>query len=261
MLTSPTIFCLGQVYIKKVNSFQLVFKLLLSYPSTHTQVFESQLGSSFGDKDYITATDAYCVSWETEDPESSVLKSEVSICSAIDVNNCLPRNMDVGNRTMICIADLELQEGVTYVTTIRSTNIVGADSEFSSNGFVVDSTPPITGEIKHVENAPVEEASRVFTDSEISVEWSGFSDKESGVEKYHLCVGTQPGGCNIMNFTDAGNSTSYTLRNLLLVQGETYFVSIQAENRAGLVSDVKSSVGVTVDKTGNLNGFLSNMFG
>ena len=222
-----------------------------------TQVIDLQLRSPFGDKDYITAKDAYCVSWETKDTESSVLKSEVSICSVIDENSCLLQQMDVGNRTIICIADLELQEGVKYVTTIRSTNIVGGASELSSNGFVVDSTSPIVGEVMHVENLPVGETSEVFTDSEISVEWSGFFDKESGVQKYYLCVGTQPGECNIMNFTDLGNATSYTLRNLKLIQGERYFVSIKAENRANLVSDVKSSNGVTVDKTGNLDEFSS----
>lgn len=208
-----------------------------------------QLGSRFVDKDYITAKDAYCVSCEPMDPESAILKSEVSICSAINVNRCLLPNMDVGNRTIICIADLEFQEGVKYVTKIRSTNIVGGASELSSDGFVVDSTPPIMGEITHVENPPSEESSQ-FTDSEISVEWSGFLDKESGVKKYHLCVGTQPGECNVMNFTDVGNSTSYYSRDLQLVQGETYFVSIKAENRAGLTSDVKCSSGVAVDKTG-----------
>ena len=68
-------------------------------------------------------------------------------------------------------------------------------------------------------------------------------------------MGTQPGECNIMNFTDLGNASSYTLRNLQLFQGETYFVSIRAQNRAGLVSDVKSSSGVIVDKTGTLGKF------
>lgn len=213
------------------------------------QVFDLQLGSPFGDKDYITAKDAYCVSWETMDPESRISKSKVSVCSAINANNCLLRDMDVGNRTIICIADLEFKEGVKYVTKIRSTNIVGGVSELSSDGFVVDSTPPIMGEVTHVENPPLEESSQ-FTNSEISVEWSGFLDKESGVKKYHLCVGTQPGECNVMNFTDVGNSTSYSSRHLQLVQGEMYFVSIKAENRAGLNSDVKSSSGVTADKTG-----------
>ena len=208
-----------------------------------------QLGSPLVDKDFITAKDAYCVSWETLDPESGILKNEVSICSSVNINDCLLRNMYVGIRTTICIADLEFQEGVKYETRIRSTNIVGLASELSSDGFVVDSTPPITGEVTHVENPPLEESSQ-FTSSGISVEWNGFLDKESGVRTYHLCIGTQPGGCNVMNFTDVGNSSSYSNQDLQLVQGETYFVSIKAKNRAGLVSDVKSSTGVAVDKTG-----------
>ena len=157
--------------------------------------------------------------------------------------------MDVGIRTTICIADLEFQEGVKYETRIRSTNIVGLASELSSDGFVVDSTPPVMGEVTHVENPPLEESSQ-FTSSGISVEWNGFLDKESGVRTYHLCIGTQPGGCNVLNFTDVGNSSSYSYHDLQLVQGEMYFVSIKAKNRAGLVSDVKSSTGVAVDTTG-----------
>lgn len=208
-----------------------------------------QLGSPLVDKDFITAKDAYCVNWETLDPESGILKNEVSICSSVNMDDCLLHNMDVGTRTTICVADLEFQEGVKYETRIRSTNIVGLASELSSDGFVVDSTPPVMGEVTHVENPPLEESSQ-FTSSGISVEWNGFFDKESGVRTYHLCIGTQPGGCNVLNSTDVGNSSSYSYQDLQLVQGETYFVSIKAKNRAGLVSDVKSSTGVAVDKTG-----------
>ena len=208
-----------------------------------------QLGSHLVDKDFITAKDAYCVSWETLDPESGILKNEVSICSSINIDDCLLNNMDVGIRTTICIADLEFREGVKYETRIRSTNIVGLASELSSDGFVVDSTPPVMGEVTHVENPPLEESSQ-FTSSGISVEWDGFFDKESGVRTYHLCIGTQPGECNVLNFTDVGNSSSYSYQDLQLVQGKTYFISVKAKNRAGLVSDVMSSTGVAVDKTG-----------
>ena len=208
-----------------------------------------QLGSQLVDKYFITAKDAYCVSWETLDPESGILKNEVSICSSINIDDCLLNNMDVGIRTTICIADLEFREGVKYETRIRSTNIVGLASELSSDGFVVDSTPPVMGEVTHVENPPLEESSQ-FTSSGISVEWDGFFDKESGVRTYHLCIGTQPGECNVLNFTDVGNSSSYSYQDLQLVQGETYFISVKAKNRAGLVSDVMSSTGVAVDKTG-----------
>ena len=208
-----------------------------------------QLGSQLVDKYFITAKDAYCVSWETLDPESGILKNGVSICSSVNTDDCLLNNMDVGIRTSICITDLEFREGVKYETRIRSTNIVGLASELSSDGFVVDSTPPVMGEVTHVENPPLEESSQ-FTSSGISVEWDGFYDKESGVRTYHLCIGTQPGECNVLNFTDVGNSSSYSYQDLQLVQGETYFISVKAKNRAGLVSNVMSSTGVAVDKTG-----------
>ena len=109
---------------------------------------------------------------------SQLVDKDFSICSSVNIDDCLLKNMDVGIRTTICIADLEFREGVKYETRIRSTNIVA--SELSSDGFVVDSTPPVMGEVTHVENPPLEESSQ-FTSSGISVEWNGFFDKESGV--------------------------------------------------------------------------------
>ena len=203
------------------------------------------------DKDYITAKESFCASWDAEDFESGVLNSEISVCSALNINDCLLLNLDAENRTMICIADLEVKEGVKYVTRVRVTNSVGRSSEMLSDGFVVDSTSPNIGEIIHVENPPSEHGAQIFTHSKISVEWSGFLDQESGVENYHLCVGTQPSVCNVQNFLDVGNSTSYSRNDLLLIHGETYFVTVKAENSAGLISDARSSTGVVVDLTGN----------
>lgn len=189
------------------------------------------------------------------DVESGVFKNEISVCSAININDCLLLNMDADNRKMICIADLEFKEGVKYITRVRSTNNVGRSSEMFSDGFIVDSTAPSMGEVLHVENPPSKEGGEIFTHSKISVEWSRFVDQESGVQTYYICVGTQPNECNMVNFTGVGNSTSYSFSTLQLSQGETYFVSVKAENSAGLMSDVKSSTGVVVDMTGKWEDF------
>ena len=187
-----------------------------------------------------------------EDSESGLAKNAVSVCSAINTNDCLVRNQDAENRTIICIANVEFVEGVRYVTKIRSQNNVGRTSELTSDGFVFDSTPPVIGEITHIENKNLSlyDTTRKATHSQISVQWDGFWDKESSVRKYFICVGTQPGHCDVMNFTDIGNSIIYTSQNLVLVQEEMYFVSLKAENQAGLMSEEKSSDGVFVDKTG-----------
>lgn len=207
-----------------------------------------------GDKkiEYLTAKDRYCVSWDSIDSESGVLKSEVSVCSKTDTRECVLYNLDVGNQTFICVADLEFKEGLRYVTKIRVENNVGLFAELYSDGFVLDSTPPFVGEINFLEstNPIVKEAAEHFTQSQIAVQWNGFWDKESSVRTSYVCVGTQPGDCNIKNFTDMSNSTTFTFQDLPLIQGETYFVSVKAENGAGLASEVKTSDGIVVDKTG-----------
>lgn len=219
-----------------------------------------QLGLGDKDIDYLTAKDSYCVSWDGMDSESGVLRSEVSVCSELDINDCLLHNVNVGNKTVICMADLEFTQGIKHVTKIRLENNVGLFTEFYSDGFVFDSTPPFVGEIFHMDSwrANFEEASEqiTFTHSLIAVQWRSFLDKESGVRNFYICVGTQPGECNSRNYTEVRNSTTYTFQDLTLVHGETYFVSVKAENRAGLTSDVKVSDGILVDTTGTKMALL-----
>ena len=211
-----------------------------------------QLGLGVEDVDYLTAKDSYCVSWDGQDNESGVYKSEVSVCSELDTNDCLLYDLDVGNQTFICLADLQFKNGNRYVTKVRAENNIGLSTELYSDGFVIDSTPPLMGEIIYVQNSSpvVKEAEERFTHSKIAVQWKGFWDKESGIHASYVCIGTQPGECNIKNFTDVGNSTTYTFQDLPLVQGETYFVSVKAENGAGLTGDTETSAGIVVDKTG-----------
>ncbi len=211
-----------------------------------------QLGLGDGDVDYVTAKDSYCASWDVVDTESGVLKSEVSVCSELDVNDCLLYDSDVGNQTFICVADLEFKEGVRYVTKILTENNIELSTELYSDGFMVDSTPPFMGEIIYIESSSpvVEKAEQQFTHSLIVVQWNGFWDKESGIRTSYVCVGTQPGECNNKNFTDVRNSTLYIYQDLPLVHGEAYFVSVKVENGAGLTSDVKTSDRIVIDKTG-----------
>lgn len=214
-----------------------------------------QLGLGDNDIGYLTAKEDYCVSWAAVDLESGIHRSEISICSELNTNDCLLWRLDVGNQTSLCIADLEFKEGVRYVAKIRTENNVGLYTELLSDGFVVDTTPPFMGEIIYTDipKQTEEDTAEIFTNSQITVQWNGFWDKESGIQTCYVCVGTQPGECNIKNFTDVRNATSFTFQDLPLLQGERYFVSVKAENRAGLKSEVKTSDAVVVDKTGKLD--------
>ena len=213
-----------------------------------------QLRQGDDDVDYFSSKDGVCIGWNVVDSESGVFKSEVSVCSALNTNDCLLHNLDVGNQTSVCVADLEFKGGIKYVAKLRVENYVGLSTERYSDGFVVDSTPPVMGEITISRSSITTLEGTIehvqFTHSLIVVHWNGFWDKESGIKVFYVCVGTKPGGCNSKNITEVRNATTYTLQDLPLVQGETYFVSVAAENRAGLTSNVKTSDGIVIDKTG-----------
>lgn len=219
-----------------------------------------QLGQGDDDVDYFSSKASVCIGWNVVDSESGVFKSEVSVCSALNTNDCLLHKMDVGNQTSICMADLEFKEGIKYVAKLRAENYVGLFTELYSDGFVVDSTPPLMGEITISRSLiPILEDTKEhvkFTHSLTAVHWNGFWDRESGIRIFYVCVGTKPGRCNSKNITDVRNTTSYTFQDLPLVQGEMYFVSVAAVNGAGLTSDVRTSDGIVIDKTGtNTNNF------
>ena len=207
-----------------------------------------QVNKTGHDLDFVTAKDEYCIAWDGADAESGVASSEVSICSILDPDDCLLQGSNVGNRTSVCLADLEFQEGVQYAATVRVRNEVGLSAGRSSDGFMVDSTPPSVGGIVHIENPSVD--GEHFTHSLTSVQWTGFLDKESGVSRYYVCVGTQPGQCGVRNWSQIVNGTHVTIADSGLVHLETYYVSVTAENHAGLRTEIRSSDGVTVDKTG-----------
>lgn len=165
----------------------------------------------------------------------------------------------MGKKSLVCLPNLKLVEGVKYVTIVRVTNSVGLSTTRTSDGFLLDSTPPITGEISHITNGSesIEKIGRSFTSNDISVRLSGFWDKESSVSKYYICLGKISGGCNVVNFTDIGNRTEYTFTGISLEHNTMYYVSVIAENEARLRSDIASSDGVLMDATGN---FFVNSF-
>ena len=94
---------------------------------------------------------------------------------------------------------------------------------------------------------------------QISVRWEKFSDTESGITEYFVCLGTAPGRCDTMAYTSVGNTTMYKTTHLALQHKSIYYVSVMAGNGAGLRSEAASSSGLFVDKTGKAI-FERNLF-
>ena len=78
--------------------------------------------------------------------------------------------------------------------------------------------------------------------------WPPFTDSESGITKYEVCVTTAPEYCTVSNFINIGLSTDYTVSGLHLTHGETYYAIVRGTNGIGMFSET-STGGVLIDVT------------
>ncbi len=83
----------------------------------------------------------------------------------------------------------------------------------------------------------------------LSANWSAASDTNSAIAKYWYAIGTTAGATDVVNWTDNWFNRTVTHTGLTLVDGQTYYFSVKAENGAGLISAVYTSNGQTVDLT------------
>ncbi|XP_031557393.1 uncharacterized protein LOC116294015 [Actinia tenebrosa] len=231
-----------------------------STPPEITEVKDLRSRHHLKETDFITSKAKYCVAWKVIDKESDIQKSEISVCPALTPNSdCLISSVDVGVRLAICMSNLEFHEGVKYIAIAQVTNNAGLSSTKTSDGFVLDFSPPDTGEVYHVNNLDTTDTNvSRFTSSDIKVRWHGFWDKESSVSKYFVCLEEGLSGIcdHITNFTDVGNLTDYSFKGIDLKHNTRYYVFVIAENGAGLQSNAVSSVGVLMDATAPLLGHV-----
>ncbi len=69
--------------------------------------------------------------------------------------------------------------------------------------------------------------------TEMSSNWSGFTDALSGVSSYEYAVGTTVGGTEVKSWTSTGATTLVTDSVLVLHTGQTYYFNVRATDAAG----------------------------
>ena len=85
-----------------------------------------------------------------------------------------------------------------------------------------------------------------YSTTQLSANWDAATDAESGISGYQYAIGTTAGGTQTVNWTSLGNVTTVTKSGLTLSVGQTYYVSVQAVNGAGLTGSATNSNGQTV---------------
>ena len=151
-----------------------------------------------------------------------------------------------GTSTSVTKNGLSLTDGQIYYFTVKAENGMSLQSPpVNSNGQTADTTAPSNpGSVNDGTGADIAWSASL---TQLSANWTASSDPHSGIAGYWYAIGTFAGGTDFITWTDNGTGTSFTRTGLTLVDGNEYFVTVKAENGAGLQSGITNSNGQTID--------------
>lgn len=124
------------------------------------------------------------------------------------------------------------------------TDIAGNISAITSEDVNVDWTPPSVSD--SINDGTAADISTTNSLTDLSANWTASLDSNSSLSRYWYAIGTTSGGTDILNYTDNWFAQAVTADSLSLVNGQTYYFSVKAENGAGLQSAPYVSNGQTV---------------
>ena len=185
--------------------------------------------------------------WGFKDFETGIKDYQWKICFAGKFSACVTDFVSVGLKNSVFLSDIGINHGDEYMFVVKAVNFAGIHTDSVSYSFILDETSPETG---IVFNGPDPLVDKYYQSSptEISASWHSFQDKESGISRYEICIGSSRGLCDVTQFTNVGLGTDTTLRNLNLTHNATYYTTVRATNGAGQTGFATSS-GIVIDLT------------
>ncbi|CAG2233138.1 unnamed protein product [Mytilus edulis] len=223
-------------------------------PPTPGHVYDgdkSQLTEGVKDIDYQTETKVLHAHWEGFHESHSTIKDYyVSVGTCPQCEDIL-HEQAMGITHEFTLRNIHLGTGLRYYTTVTACNTADMCTTVTSDGVIIDNSPPIAGTVQDGTG---------FYDTEyqsltiyISAKWYGFDDPQSGLKKYVWRAGTKPGYDDIvppiqLHLTETAALLNSTNFNLDLPLNKRVYVTIRTYNKAGLWSE-SSSNGFIVDNT------------
>ena len=99
----------------------------------------------------------------------------------------------------------------------------------------VDWTPPNAFTVNDGTAADVD---TTFSNTQLDANWSASSDTHSALIGYWYAIGTTPGDSNVVSWTNNLAATNFSQTSLSLTYNQDYYVSVRAENGAGLFTNI-----------------------
>ncbi len=177
--------------------------------------------------------------WTTVDPESGNAEYQIALLTTREVT-ATTEWQSLGTETAITLTE-GLQEGVWYYLAVKAINGAGLSSIGYSDGILIDTTAPSPPKISDegdyllIDPSGYTALRAIFT----------ASDDESDIDHYQYSLGTLSEPFLLINGRKVETSEIIT-EPLPLEPGEIYFFTVQAINKAGLVSMEGRSDGLMI---------------
>lgn len=142
---------------------------------------------------------------------------------------------------------------VTFV--VRAFTRAGLFSDLTSDGVIIDTSPPIAGRIYDGNQLSIDLKYAKWTTA-FTANWDLFTDPHSPISLYTLAIQRLGAGL-ITSFQSAALNLSSTATNLNLVSKESYCAVVRGYNKAGLYTQVKSDC-VLIDHDAPQAGVVSD---
>ena len=202
-------------------------------------------GLVFGqDRDHQGTDSVLHAAWKQfSDPQSQLASQEIMAGTS-------PGQQDTMAAVTIPITTLsytmdrvKLTDLQMYYITVCATNFVGTKTCSSSDGVLVDLTAPTKGVVFTGHSLQGQLYQSDMTS--LTARWKEFYDLHTDIQSFSWGIGTSSTTDDVLSLQQIGLNMSATARGLNLKNGETYFVIVDATNRAGLTT--RQTANITID--------------
>ena len=207
-----------------------------------------------------SATSLSCSWTGFEDAVSGIRRWGVGLGTspgAVDVADLVVVNDDSADTHTF--DSLTLCGGCSYYCVVQCTDRAGNTVTLPSDGVTADATAPVAGKVRDGTVAGTDLDWTHHADT-MSVQYPGWFDAETGIEKMEWAVGTKPGGMDVAGWVRVATHATRATRTIVggLEAGVTYYSTIRAFNPLNFTTRV-SSDGIqllTTDATTQVSEFL-----
>ncbi|XP_052788806.1 uncharacterized protein LOC128223569 [Mya arenaria] len=189
------------------------------------------------DIDFQNTSTEIHIHWKGfNDPHSGMAYYEVGLGTRPFVDN-VESIINVGLREDFKWLD-NFQHGTRYYATVNACNNAGLCQKRTSNGIVIDPSPPIQGLVSIGSGS--KHHRYVANRGSVTVQWVGFQDPESGLDHFDICIGDSPSNCKYLPYKHCQLRNSIVLTGLSLPENINLFVTVRAFNKAKIFTNQTS---------------------